>query len=135
MYDHQHDRENARDYQHDPLTHRIIGSALEVHRGLGPGLLEATYERALRLELQNAGLAFVRQVTVPVLYKGVIVGEYRADLIVENKVVVEIKSVDRLVGLHEAQLLAYMRVLGLPTGLLLNFNTEVLKSGIRRKAI
>jgi GxxExxY protein len=129
------DRARMHDYEHDPLTHRIIGAALEVHRALGPGLLEVTYERAFRLELQNAGLAFVRQVTVPVLYKGVVVGEYRADLIVEHKVVVEIKSVDRLLGLHEAQLLAYMRVLGLPTGLLLNFNSEILKTGIRRKAI
>ncbi|HEX5107218.1 MAG TPA: GxxExxY protein [Vicinamibacterales bacterium] len=127
--------ERIGDGERDPLTHRIIGCAIEVHRCLGPGLLESTYERALRVDFQKIGLAFVRQVTVPVLYKGVVVGEYRADLIVENKVVVEIKSVDRLVGLHEAQLLAYMRVLGIPKGLLLNFNSEVLKDGIRRRVI
>ena len=122
-------------YEHDPLTHRIIGCAIEVHRELGPGLLESTYERALCLELRMVGLQFTRQVVVPVLYKGASIGEYRADLVIDSKVVVEIKSVERLMGLHQAQLLAYMRVLRLPRGLLLNFNSEVLRTGIRRLAI
>jgi len=115
-------------HPHDELTHEIIGAALEVHRHLGPGLMEASYERALCLELSSANIRFVRQITVPVTYKGTVVGEYRADLIVENRVVVEIKSVDRLAGVHVAQLIAYMRVLRVPNGLLLNFYGEVLRA-------
>jgi GxxExxY protein len=122
-------------YEHDPLTQRIIGCAIEVHRCLGPGLLEATYGRALRLEFEREGLRAVREVRAPVLYKGTIVGEYHADMVVEGRVVIEIKSVEQLAGLHRAQLLAYMRVLQLPTGLLLNFNGEVLRKGIQRLAL
>jgi GxxExxY protein len=122
-------------YDHDPITHRIIGCAIEVHRCLGPGLLESTYERALALELADASFAFARQVGVPVLYKGHVIGEYRADLVVESHVVVEVKSVEALAGLHKAQLLAYMRVLRLSSGLLLNFNGEVLRTGVRRLAL
>jgi GxxExxY protein len=122
-------------HEHDPLTHKIIGCGIEVHRELGPGLVEPTYERALCLELTAASLHYVRQVPVPVLYKGHVIGAYRPDLVVENRVVVEIKSVERLIGLHDAQLLAYMRVLRLPVGLLLNFNSEVLRSGVRRLVI
>lgn len=122
-------------YQHDPLTQRIIGCGIEVHRELGPGLLEATYEEALCIELADAGMSFVRQSGVPVLYKGHLIGEHRPDLVIEGKIVVEIKSVERLIGVHQAQLLAYMRLLRLPVGLLLNFNVEVLRTGIRRLAI
>jgi GxxExxY protein len=122
-------------YINDPLTERIIGCALTVHRALGPGLVEATYEEAFCIELAEAGLSCLRQVRVPVHYKGHIIGEYRPDLVVENTVVVEIKSVERLIGLHQAQLLAYMRILSIPVGLLLNFNGEVLRTGIRRLAI
>jgi len=122
-------------YIHDPLTERIIGCAVTVHRALGPGLLEATYEEAMCLELAEARLDFARQVGVPIEYRGRLIGEYRPDLVVSSQVVVEIKSVERLIGLHQAQLLAYMRVLHLPTGLLLNFNSEVLRTGIRRLAI
>jgi GxxExxY protein len=122
-------------YDHDPLTERIIGCGLTVHRILGPGLIESTYEAAFCIELAEAGLAFTRQLRVPIYYKGHIVGEYRPDLVVEDRVVVEIKSVERLIGLHQAQLLAYMRVLAKPTGLLLNFNGEVLRTGIRRLVI
>lgn len=116
----------------DPLTEHIIGCAMTVHRALGPGLVEATYEAALCIELAEAGLRHRRQIHTPVYYKGHIVGEYRADLVVEEGVVVEIKSVDRLIGLHQAQLLAYMRVLKKPVGLLLNFNGEVLRTGVKR---
>lgn len=119
----------------DPLTRRIIGCAMEVHRALGPGLLEATYEEALCIELAEQRLPFVRQAGVPVLYKGHLIGEHRLDLVVEDRAVVEAKSVERLIGVHQAQLLAYMRLLKKPVGLLLNFNSEVLRTGIRRLVI
>jgi GxxExxY protein len=122
-------------YTHDPLTERIIGCAIAVHRALGPGLVETTYEEALCIELADDGLKFLRQVGVPITYRGRLIGEYRPDLVVEEAVVVEIKSVERLIGLHQAQLLAYMRILRLPVGLLLNFNGETLRSGVRRLAI
>jgi GxxExxY protein len=122
-------------HEHDPLTHQIIGCGITVHRELGPGLMEQSYERAFCIELTAAGLAYVRQVVVPVLYKGEVIGEHRPDLVVENRVVVEIKSVERLIGLHQAQLLAYMRLLRLPVGLLMNFNSEVLRAGVRRLAL
>ena len=121
--------------QYDPLTHRIIGCAMEVHRQLGPGLMEATYEEALCIELRDQEIAFVRQAGVPVFYKGHLIGEHRPDLVVEDRVVVEVKSVERLVGVHQAQLLAYMRLLKKPVGLLLNFHSEVLRTGIRRLVI
>ena len=87
------------------------------------------------LEFSEAGLSFVRQIAVPVYYKGHLIGEHRPDLVVEDEVVVEIKSVERLIGVHQAQLLTYMRLLKKPTGLLLNFYTEVLRTGIRRLRI
>ena len=119
-------------YDHDPLTQRIIGCAITVHRTLGPGLVESIYEKALCLELEEAGLGFVRQCTVPVYYKGHLLGEHRPDLVVQDEVVIEIKSVERLIGVHQAQLLTYMRLLKKPTGLLLNFYSDVLRTGIRR---
>lgn len=122
-------------YQHDPLTHEIIRCAIEVHRHLGPGLLEATYEEALCIELTDAQLPYKRQISVPVLYKGRLIGEHRPDLVVAEKVVVEIKSVERLHAVHQAQTLAYMRVLRLRVGLVMNFNSDVLRTSIRRLAI
>jgi GxxExxY protein len=122
-------------YTHDPLTERIIGCAIAVHRTLGPGLLESTYEDALCIELSDESLRFSRQLSVPIKYRGRLIGEYRPDLVIEEAIVVEIKSVERLIGIHQAQLLAYMRILGLPVGLLLNFNGETLRSGVRRLAI
>jgi GxxExxY protein len=122
-------------YVHDPLTERIIGCAIAVHKALGPGLVEVTYEEALCIELAEDGLRFTRQIGVPVTYRGKLIGEYRPDLVVENSVVVEIKSVERLIGLHQAQLLSYMRVLNVSVGLLLNFNGETLRSGVKRLAI
>jgi GxxExxY protein len=119
----------------DPLTRRIIGCAMEVHRTLGPGLMETTYEEALCIELRDQGLSIKRQARVPIYYKEHLIGEHRPDLIVEERVVVEVKSVDRLIGLHQAQLLAYMRLLKMPVGLLLNFNGEILRTGIRRLVI
>ncbi|MDX6530822.1 MAG: hypothetical protein QOH41_3112 [Blastocatellia bacterium] len=114
------------------LTERIIGCAIEVHRQLGPGLLEGTYEAALCIELQIAGLNFVRQPIFPVVYKGQVIGEYRLDLIVEDTVIVEIKSVERFDPIFEAQVLTYLRVTGKEIGLLMNFNSRLLRDGIKR---
>ena len=121
--------------QRDPLTERIIGCAIEVHRELGPGLLEATYEAALCVELEAQGLKFARQVVLPVIYKGHTIGEYRLDLIVEDAVVVEIKSVERYDPVFEAQVLTYMRVSRKRVGLLINFNSRLLSTGVKRFVI
>ena len=114
------------------LTEKIIGCAIEVHRQLGPGLLESTYEAALAIELESAGLHFGRQLKYLVLYEGREIGEYRLDLLVENEVVVEIKSVERFDPIFEAQLLTYLRVTGKRVGLLINFNSRLLRDGIKR---
>lgn len=118
--------------QKDPLTEKIIGCAIEVHRTLGPGLLEVTYESALAVELRLAGLKFERQLVVPIIYKGQSVGDYRLDLVVEKSVIVEIQSVDRFDPIFEAQLLAYLKITGIKRGLLLNFNSRLLKDSIKR---
>jgi GxxExxY protein len=117
------------------LTHQTIGCAMVVHWELGPGLPEVTYEEALCIELADSGLPYVRQAPVPVTYKGRLIGEYRPDLVVADHVVVEIKSVERLVGVHQAQVLTYMRLPHLPVGLLLNFYGDVLRTGIKRLAL
>lgn len=114
------------------MTERIIGCAIEVHRALGPGLLEAVYEEALCIELSEVGLKFQRQVNIPAVYKGRQVGQYRIDLIVEDVVVVELKSVDRHDPAFEAQILTYLRVTGKKVGLLINFNSKLLTSGVKR---
>ena len=114
------------------LTEKIIGCAIEVHRTLGPGLLEATYESALCVEFELAGIKFQRQLAIPVTYKNHPIGDYRLDLLVDGLVVVEIKSVDRFDPIFEAQLLTYLRITGLKRGLLLNFNSRLLKDGIKR---
>ncbi|HEY4952017.1 MAG TPA: GxxExxY protein [Verrucomicrobiae bacterium] len=118
--------------QKDPLTEKIIGCAIEVHRTLGPGLLESTCESALGMEFEINGIQFQRQVICPVSYKGRIVGDYRLDLLVENSVIVEIKSVERHDPIFEAQLLTYLKITGHKRGLVLNFNTRLLKEGIKR---
>jgi len=114
------------------VTERIIGCAIEVDRVLGPGLLEAMYQSAICIELQNSKLAYEGQVLVPAQYKGCLLGEYRVDLIVEDLVVVEIKSVEQLHPVFEAQVLTYLRLTGKRVGLLFNFNSRVLKDGIKR---
>lgn len=116
----------------DPLTEKIIGAAIEVHRQLGPGLLEGTYEAALCLEFKAVGLRYRRQVPVPVVYKGQVIGEYRLDLLVEEAVVVEVKSVNRFDPVFEAQVLTYLRASGKRIGLLINFNSRFLCAGVRR---
>jgi GxxExxY protein len=117
------------------LTEKVIGCAIEVHRVLGPGLLESVYEEALCIELSDSGLKFQRQVNIPAVYKGREVGQYRIDLIVEEAVIVELKSVDRHDPVFEAQILTYLRVTGKKVGLLINFNSKLLKSGIKRFAL
>ena len=102
------------------LTERIIGCALEVHRRLGPGLLENVYESALCIELKFNRLAFTRQVGMPLYYRGELIAEHRPDLVVEGQVIVEVKSVERLAPIHWAQVLTYLRATGLHVGLLLN---------------
>ena len=116
----------------DPLTEKIIGCAIEVHRVLGPGLLEASYEAALAIEFASAKLKFQRQPIFPVSYKGKLVGEHRLDFLVEEAVVVELKSVERFDPIFEAQVLTYLRVSGKNRGLLINFNPRLLKDGLKR---
>lgn len=115
------------------LTEEIIGAAIEVHRALGPGLLESAYEECLAHELTLANISFERQVALPVNYKGVQLDcGYRLDFVVEETVVLELKAIDVLQPIHEAQLLTYLKLGGWPIGLLINFNVPVLKKGIKR---
>lgn len=119
--------------EENEISERVIGGAIDVHRALGPGLLEAVYEQCLVHELGLRGLAVERQRAMPLTYKGLrLEGGYRLDLVVESKVVVEVKAVEQLLPVHEAQLLTYLRLSGLHLGLLLNFHVPVLKQGIRR---
>lgn len=122
--------ESTRD---DPLTRDIIGAAIEVHKTLGPGLLESAYEACLAKELSLRGLRVERQGEIKIEYKGERLDcVYRADLIVERTVLLEIKAVEQLLAIHEAQVLTYLRLTGLKTALLLNFNTPYLRGGIKR---
>ncbi len=115
------------------LTRYIIGAAIEVHKQLGPGLLESAYEECLAHELQLRNLKVDRQKPIPVVYKQVKLDcGYRIDLLVENRIVVELKSVEALAPIHEAIILTYLRMSGLKLGLLINFNVTVLKDGVRR---
>lgn len=117
----------------DPLTEAIIGAALEVHKALGPGLLESTYEMCLAHELNLRRLTVIRQKSLPVHYKGLVLEDsYRPDLIVAEQVIVEIKSAASLLPVHQAQLLTYLKLTRLRVGLLINFNVAVLKTGIKR---
>ena len=117
----------------DPLTDAVIGLAIEVHRGLGPGLLESAYEECLCYELEQKGIAFRRQVSLPVIYKSVTLDcGYRLDVVIDDRLVLELKTVERLLPVHEAQLLTYLKLSGIKTGLLLNFNVPVLRNGLKR---
>ena len=118
------------------VSKRIIGSAIDVHKELGSGLLESAYEECLCHELILRNICFTRQVVIPVRYKGVqLESGFRMDLLVENSVVVELKSVERLMPIHDAQLLTYLRLANKTVGLLINFNVPILKQGIRRKVL
>ncbi len=122
--------------ERDSLTESVIGLAIEVHRALGPGLLESAYQECLCYELKAKGIAFGRQVALPVIYKSVKLDcGYRMDLVVDDRLVVELKTVEKILPIHEAQLLTYLRLSGIRTGLLLNFNTAVLKNGIKRMVL
>jgi GxxExxY protein len=115
------------------ITSQIIGSAIEVHRILGPGLLESAYEECLVSELKKSGLKIERQKPVPVIYKDIrLKCGYRMDILVEDTIVVELKSVDQLVSIHDAQILSYLKFSNKKVGLLINFNVTLLKNGIRR---
>jgi GxxExxY protein len=122
--------------ERDKLTYEIIGAAIEVHKAIGPGLLESAYEECLCKELSQRQIPFERQKPLPVEYKGTkLECGYRLDLLVAGKVVVEVKAVDALLPIHEAQLLTYLKLGGWEIGLLINFNVEVLRDGIRRKIL
>jgi len=115
------------------LTERVIGAAIEVHRHLGPGLLESAYGECLCFELSNCGLVYDREVPLPLIYKGCrLECGYRMDIVVEGQIILEIKAVDKILPIHEAQLLTYLRISGHQLALLLNFNAVLLKHGIRR---
>ena len=115
------------------ITEAIIGCAIEVHRNLGPGLLESAYEECLFYELENHGFKVDRQVPVPVIYKDIkLECGYRIDILVENTIVIELKSIDALAPIHEAQILTSMKFANKPLGLLMNFNVTLLKNGIKR---
>jgi len=117
----------------DDLSNRVIGCAIEVHRHLGPGLLESAYEQCLAHELSRNNIAFQLQLAQPVRYKDVLLDcGYRIDVQVENQLIVELKSVEKLLGIHEAQLLTYMKLAEIKIGLLMNFNVTKLKEGIKR---
>ncbi|NTU62833.1 MAG: GxxExxY protein [Chloroflexi bacterium] len=123
-------------YPHQKLTEWIIGAAIEVHKHLGPGLLESIYQTCLAHEMSLRGLRFAKEKPLPVEYKGIrLESGYRLDFIVDDKVVVELKAVDSLHDVHKAQLLTYLKLTGCKVGLLLNFNSAVLKDGIERLAL
>jgi GxxExxY protein len=114
------------------LTQKIIGHAIEVHRVLGPGLLETIYEAAMCIEFDDAGVKYERQTRLPAYYKGQLIGEYRVDLVVDDLVLVEVKAIERFNPVFEAQLLTYLRLTGKRIGLLINFNSRLLKDGVKR---
>ena len=118
------------------LTDKIIGAAIEVHKVLGPGLLESAYQVCLQRESTLRNIPFERLVDLPLIYKGVKLGAgYVIDLIYDSRVIVELKAVEKVIPVHEAQLLTYMRLTGIPVGLLINFNVPVLKDGLYRRVL
>jgi len=121
------------DQKLDAITRKIIGAAINVHRALGPGLLESAYETCLAYELDQLGLKVERQKPLPVRYRGITLDcGYRLDLVVENSVIVEVKATEGLPPVHQAQVLSYLRLTGLKVGLLITFNVPVLKRGLKR---
>jgi GxxExxY protein len=115
------------------ISQKIIEAGMEVHKTLGPGLLESIYENCLAFELGLREVRYERQIPVPVFYKNMLVGRsFRLDLVVENAIIVELKTVDRIIPIHEAQLISYLRLSGLSLGLILNFNSAFFRDGIKR---
>ena len=126
-------RGGAEEQRINQITEEIIGSAIEVHKVLGPGLLESAYEECLCYELSKHKYSFKRQVELPVTYKEIKLDcGYRIDLVVEDRIILELKSVDRIMPIHEAQLLTYLKLCNSPVGLLINFNVPVVTHGIKR---
>src|SRR5690349_21609591 len=119
-------------YAVDVMARRVIGAAIEVHRELGPGFSEAVYEAALAHELDARSIAYRRQVRCPVLYKNAAMGTYVVDLLIAEELIVELKSVDQLAPIHQAQLISYLRAANLELGLLINFNVRLLRDGLKR---
>jgi len=127
------DTESTEEGLHRELTESIIGAAISVHRELGPGLLESVYEKCLAFELADRGLSVTTQKEIPVRYKNLTFDcSFRADLIVENKVLLELKSIDQLTAIHTSQVITYLKLTGLRTALLINFNVQILKTGLKR---
>ncbi|HUO08538.1 MAG TPA: GxxExxY protein [Phycisphaerae bacterium] len=121
------------DTSRDELSERVIGAAIEVHRALGPGLLESAYQECLEYELNEQGIAAAREVILPIQYKKLRLKKgYKLDLVVEGQLIVELKAVEKTLWIHEAQLLTYLKLSGIKRGLLLNFNVPLLKDGIKR---
>ena len=119
---------------YNALSRQVIGAAIEVHKELGAGLLESAYEFCLKTELEHHGLEVETQVDLPLFYKGEPTGKfYRIDMLVENKIVIELKSVEKLLPIHEVQLVTYLKLTNKAIGLLINFNVPVLKDGVKRK--
>ena len=119
---------------YNALSRQVIGAAIEVHKYLGAGLLESAYEYCLKTELESQGLKVETQVDLPLYYKGVTTGKYyRIDMLVDDKIIVELKAVDNLLPIHEVQLVTYLKLTGKAIGLLINFNVPVLKEGVKRK--
>ena len=122
-------------YEKDWLTHDIIGAAIEVHKEMGPGLLERIYENALCVELTKRNIRYTQQWPIAAKYKGQIVGDLFVDLLVKDRVIVELKSVKEFTTIYEAQLIAYLKLANVKTGLLINFNVLTLKNGVRRFSV
>ena len=117
----------------DDLSFQVIGCAIEVHKNLGPGLLESSYEKCLAYELSNLNIPYKQQLALPIKYKSVEIDcAYRIDLLVADKIIIELKSVSQLTAIHDAQILTYMKLADVNTGLLINFNSVVLRNGIKR---
>ncbi|MEE9258096.1 MAG: GxxExxY protein [Nitrospinaceae bacterium] len=120
----------------DELTEKVIGTAIEVHKELGPGLLESAYEECLCYELSHLGILFQRQVSLPVKYKKVKLDcEYRLDIVIPERLIIELKTVAQVLPVHQAQMLTYLKLSGIRIGLLINFNVPVLKDGIKRMVL
>lgn len=115
------------------LSNQIIGLAIEVHRNLGPGLLESVYQQCLTYEFNKSNIEFEMEKNIPIKYKNVLIDcAFRADFIVSNSIIVELKAVDKILPIHEAQLMTYMKITGIRLGLIINFNVKLLKQGIKR---
>ncbi len=132
IYHHEEHEEHEK-MKFDKLSKKVLGCAIKVHRELGPGLMESTYEHCLARELSISNIKFETQVPLPVCYKGIKLRcGYKLDLLIDEQIIIEIKSVERLLSIHESQLLTYMKLSGISIGLLINFNKKLLKNGIRR---